>query len=103
MRGMRVSFAEAEAKVAAMPGVYECAARAVDHPEAGEALVLFMVPDPGASIAGGGNSPPPCPPIGRVDSIRLVSELPKTSAGKIARSSLAASGKELPCSHLKKK
>ena len=43
MKGTRVSLAEVEARVTAIPGVYECAARGVDHPEAGEALVLFIV------------------------------------------------------------
>ena len=37
MRGIRVSLAEIEETVAAIPGVGECAACAVDHPEAGEA------------------------------------------------------------------
>src|SRR6202041_2547950 len=50
MRGIRVSLAEVEARVSAIPGVYECAARGVDHPEAGEALVLFVVRDEGATI-----------------------------------------------------
>jgi long-chain acyl-CoA synthetase len=45
MRGIRVSFPEVEARVTAIQGVYECVARAVDHPEAGEALVLFIVPE----------------------------------------------------------
>lgn len=87
MRGMRVSFPEVEARVTAIPGVYECVARAIDHPEAGEALVLFIVPDQGASIAleeVRRHLPAHWP----IDSIRLVSELPKTSAGKIALSSL---------------
>ena len=48
IRGVRVSFAEVEAKVAATPGVYECAAASVPHPEAGEALALFIVPEHGA-------------------------------------------------------
>ena len=52
MRGMRVSFAEVEERVATIPGVYECAGDyAADHPEAGEALVLFIVPDEGVRIA----------------------------------------------------
>ena len=45
IRGTRVSFAEVEGTVAAMPGVYECAACAVAHPEAGEALMLLVVPE----------------------------------------------------------
>ena len=87
MRGMRVSFAEVEARVTAIPGVYECAARAVDHPEAGEALVLFIVPDQGARIVME-EVRRHLPAHWALDSIRLVSELPKTSAGKIALSSL---------------
>jgi acyl-CoA synthetase (AMP-forming)/AMP-acid ligase II len=87
MRGIRVSFAEVEEKVAAIPGVYECVARGVEHEEAGEALILFVVPDEGASI------PEEevlrhLPPFWAVDSIQLVSELPKTSAGKIEHSVL---------------
>jgi len=87
MRGMRVSFPEVEARVAAIPGVYECVARATGHPEAGEALVLFIVPDPGASI-GVEEVRRHLPAHWAIDSVRLVPELPKTSAGKIALSSL---------------
>lgn len=100
MRGIRVSLAEAEARVTAIPGVYECAGRGVEHPEAGEALVLFVVPEEGASI--------PEEEIRRhlpahwaVDSIRMVSELPKTSAGKISLSSLP--GKTRTCMPLEDK
>jgi acyl-CoA synthetase (AMP-forming)/AMP-acid ligase II len=99
MRGIRVSFAEAEDKVTAIPGIYECAALAVDHPEAGEALVLFIVPDNGARIEVE-EVRRHLPAHWALDSIRLISELPKTSAGKIARSSLAELGKEIPCSNL---
>jgi len=87
MRGVRVSFPEVEARVAAIPGVYECVARAVNHPEAGEALVLFIVPDQGAKI-GVEEVRRHLPAHWAIDSVRLVSELPKTSAGKIALSSL---------------
>jgi acyl-CoA synthetase (AMP-forming)/AMP-acid ligase II len=87
MRGTRVSFPEVEARVAAIPGVYECVARAVAHPEAGEALVLFIVPDAGARI-GMEEIRHHLPAHWAIDSVRLVSELPKTSTGKIALSSL---------------
>jgi len=87
MRGMRVSFPEVEARVLAIPGVYECAARSTNHPEAGEALVLFIVPDQGASIAME-EVRRRLPAHWAIDSIRLVPELPKTSVGKIALSSL---------------
>jgi len=94
MRGMRVSFAEVEEKVAAIPGVYECATGAAGHPEAGEALVLFIVPEEGARIAED-EVRRHLPAHWAFDSIRLVRELPKTSTGKIARSSLAALAKGL--------
>jgi long-chain acyl-CoA synthetase len=87
MRGMRVSFPEVESRVTAIPGVYECVARAVNHPEAGEALVLFIVPDQGAEI-GVEEVRRHLPAHWAVDSVRLVSELPKTSVGKIALSTL---------------
>jgi acyl-CoA synthetase (AMP-forming)/AMP-acid ligase II len=89
MRGVRVSFAEVEAKVAAAPGVYECAAAAVPHPEVGEALALYIVPDKGAGDV-----------IDRVrrslpvywtcESIQIVTEIPKTARGKVSRASLPA-------------
>ena len=91
MRGIRVSFAEVEERVTAIPGVYECAARAVEHAEAGEALVLFIVPDEGARI-----EPEEVrrhlPAHWALESIRSISELPKTSAGKIARPSVSVLG-----------
>jgi acyl-CoA synthetase (AMP-forming)/AMP-acid ligase II len=87
MRGVRVSFSEVEAKVAAVPGVYECAAAAVPHPEGGEALVLYIVPDKEAREV-----------VDRVrwslptywtcESINIVSEIPKTARGKVSRASL---------------
>lgn len=92
MRGIRVSLAEVESRVAVIPGVYECAARGVDHPEAGEALVLFVVPDEGTKISEEGIRRD-LPVHWALDSIHLVSELPKTSAGKIARSSLPSKTK----------
>ncbi len=87
MRGIRVSFAEVEAKVAATPGVEECAAAAVQHPEAGEAVVLFVV------TAGGENGVVEnirrtLPAQWTCASIRVVAELPKTANGKIARAKL---------------
>jgi acyl-CoA synthetase (AMP-forming)/AMP-acid ligase II len=87
MRGTRVSFPEVEARVAAIPGVYECVAHSVNHPEAGEALVLTIVPDPGARITVE-EIRRHLPAHWALDSIHLVSELPKTSAGKISFSSL---------------
>jgi len=87
IRGVRVSFAEVEARVAAIPGVDECAATAVPHPEAGEALALFV-------IAGNGTGnlaeqvQRALPPQWTCSSVKLVSELPRTANGKIARSRL---------------
>jgi acyl-CoA synthetase (AMP-forming)/AMP-acid ligase II len=87
IRGVRVSFAEVEAKVAAIPGVYECAATAVRHPEAGEALALFVVGDHGSQgiVERIRHS---LPPQWTCTSVKVVSELPKTANGKIARSQL---------------
>jgi acyl-CoA synthetase (AMP-forming)/AMP-acid ligase II len=84
IRGTRVSLAEVEGRVAAMPGVYECGACAVDHPEAGEALMLMVVSDRQVpadveQIRRG------LPAHWAVDSIRLVPALPKTPTGKLAR------------------
>lgn len=87
MRGRRVSFAEVEATVAAMKGVYECATRAVEHAEAGEALQLFIVSQQGASL-GVEEVRRHLPPHWALDSVHLVSELPKTPAGKIALAAL---------------
>ena len=89
IRGLRVSFGEVEAKVAAIPGVYECAATAAQHPEAGEALALFIVADDGASIVVE-RVRRALPPQWTCVSVRVVPELPKTENGKIARSQLQA-------------
>jgi acyl-CoA synthetase (AMP-forming)/AMP-acid ligase II len=89
MRGIRVSFAEVEERVTAIPGVYECAVRAVDHPEAGEALILSIVPDERAGISEE-EVRRQLPVHWAIDSIYLLSELPKTSAGKVAASSLSS-------------
>ena len=57
IRGVRVSIAEVETRVASLPGVSECAAHAVPHPEAGEALALYIVPDQDACWAGRQGAP----------------------------------------------
>jgi acyl-CoA synthetase (AMP-forming)/AMP-acid ligase II len=99
MRGIRVSFAEVEERVAAIPGVYECAALPVEHPEAGEALVMFIVPDQGAKVELE-EVRRHLPAHWALDSIISIPELPKTSAGKISRPSLVALCRENPCSSL---
>jgi acyl-CoA synthetase (AMP-forming)/AMP-acid ligase II len=89
IRGIRVSFAEVEAKVASAPGVYECAATSVAHPETGEALALFIVPEEGAT-----DLPERVrriiPPQWTCSAVNLVADLPKTANGKIARHLLRA-------------
>jgi acyl-CoA synthetase (AMP-forming)/AMP-acid ligase II len=88
MRGLRVSFAEVEAKVAALPGVSECAAHATPHSEAGEALVLHVVAKPGEQPAW--DEMRRCLPAHWMfDAVRFVPELPKTANGKVARAALA--------------
>ena len=89
IRGLRVGFAEVEAKITAVPGIYECAAMAVEHPEAGEALALFVVVDNGVNgIAEKVRRA--LPPEWTCASVNVVAELPKTANGKIARFELQA-------------
>ena len=87
IRGFRVTFAEVEAKVAAIPGVYECAAAGVQHPEAGEALALFIVGDSGAQALVE-RVRRALPPQWTCNSVKMVAELPRTANGKLARSQL---------------
>jgi acyl-CoA synthetase (AMP-forming)/AMP-acid ligase II len=87
IRGLRVSFGEVEAKVSAVPGVYECAATAAQHPEAGEALALYVVADDVASAVVE-RVRRVLPPQWTCVSVRVVSQLPKTENGKIARAQL---------------
>jgi long-chain acyl-CoA synthetase len=87
IRGVRVSLAEVEAKVAAIPGVYECAASGVFHPEAGEALALFVVGDNGAQALAE-RVRRALPFHWTCNSVKVVAELPRTANGKIARSRL---------------
>jgi acyl-CoA synthetase (AMP-forming)/AMP-acid ligase II len=89
IRGVRVGFGEVEARVAAVPGVYECAATAIQHPEAGEALALFIVAnDPASSIVQTVRRA--LLPQWTCASVKVVPELPKTENGKIVRSQLQA-------------
>jgi acyl-CoA synthetase (AMP-forming)/AMP-acid ligase II len=91
IRGFRVSLAEVEAKVAAIPGVHECAAAGVQHPEAGEALALFIVEDrveDNRAHTVVERVRRALPPQWTCTSVKVVTELPKTANGKIARSQL---------------
>jgi acyl-CoA synthetase (AMP-forming)/AMP-acid ligase II len=87
IRGLRLSFAEVEARVATISGVYECAATAVHHPEAGESLALFIVVDNGTQgiVERVRHA---IPPQWTCTSVKVVSELPRTANGKVARSRL---------------
>jgi len=87
IRGVRVSFGEVERKVATIPGVHECAATGTRHPEAGEALELFIVADDGDSIVAE-RVRRALPRQWLCVSVRVVPELPKTENGKLARSQL---------------
>ncbi len=75
-----MSLAEVEAKVTAIPGVYECGACAVDHPEAGEALVLFIVPDQGARFVTKKSATASGPLGSRLDSVGV--RIAKNISGK---------------------
>ena len=83
-----MSFAEIEARVAAVPGVFECAAAAVAHPEVGEALALYIVPDKEAREVAD-RVRRSLPLHWTCESIKIVSELPKTPYGKVSRVSLS--------------
>ena len=69
MRGMRVSFAEVEARVTAIPGVYECAARADRSSGSGRGAGFVYRARSGSENCDGRSSPPPSGPLGsRLDS-----------------------------------
>lgn len=95
IRGVRIGLSEVEAKVAAIPGVSECAAIGVPHPEAGEALALFVVGD-GSDDNGAldlvERVRQAIPPQWTCTSIKVVDELPRTANGKIARAQLQTIG-----------
>jgi acyl-CoA synthetase (AMP-forming)/AMP-acid ligase II len=84
IRGLRLSFAEVEAMVASIPGIQECAATAVSHPETGEALALFVVVDSGVNGVAE-RVRRALPPQWTCTSVNVVAALPKTANGKIAR------------------
>ncbi len=101
IRGYRVSLTEVETKVGEIAGVRECAAAGVPHPEAGEALALFIVKedagDDGASALIESDLVEPAliekvrqalPAHWTCSLVRVVAELPRTANGKIARSEL---------------
>jgi acyl-CoA synthetase (AMP-forming)/AMP-acid ligase II len=84
MRGVRVGFAEIETRIAAVPGVSECAAVAVPHVEAGEALALYIVaPEAPADLFKAIRRRMPSEWV--CDSIRLIVELPRNPYGKLMR------------------
>jgi acyl-CoA synthetase (AMP-forming)/AMP-acid ligase II len=91
IRGFRVSLTEVETRLAAIPGVSECAAAGVQHPEAGEALALFIVEE---KVENNGDHTllekirHALPTQWTCSSVKVVAELPKTPNGKIARSEL---------------
>lgn len=87
IRGLRVSLAEVETRILAVPGVHECAATAVAHAEAGEALALFIVRTPDASV-GAEEVRRALRPQWTCASIEFLPDLPKTATGKIMRNDL---------------
>jgi len=93
IRGYRVGLAEVESMIAAVPGVIECAATGVPHSEAGEALAIFVVSDESHATSHATQSLMDrvrklLPSQWTCSSVKLVSELPRTANGKIARSQL---------------
>jgi acyl-coenzyme A synthetase/AMP-(fatty) acid ligase len=98
IRGTRVSIAEVEARVTGLPGVYECGVCAVKHPEAGEAIALFIVPDRGVTLVPE-EIRRELPAHWTLDSIRFVPDLPKTPSGKIAHTMLSSFFHEASCNN----
>jgi acyl-CoA synthetase (AMP-forming)/AMP-acid ligase II len=90
IRGVRVSYAEVETQVKAIPGVFECAAVSMPHAETGEALALYLVPENGA-IDLQERVHRSIPPHWTCVAIHIVTALPRTSNGKIARFLLGTS------------
>jgi acyl-CoA synthetase (AMP-forming)/AMP-acid ligase II len=97
IRGVRVSVGEVETRVAAVPGISECAAVGVKHDEAGEALALLVVaengrPEGAASMEADVSDRVrrALPPHWTCACVKIVAELPRTANGKIARSELRA-------------
>jgi acyl-CoA synthetase (AMP-forming)/AMP-acid ligase II len=106
IRGVRVSVGEVEAKVGAMAGVSECAALGVKHAEAGEALALLVVAENGSQKSAADGKAAHAgrngregldekvrralPPQWTCVSVKIVTALPRTSNGKIARAELPA-------------
>jgi len=94
IRGVRVSFAEVEARVAGLAGISECAVAAVAHPEAGEALALYIVPD-GDTCEVVEKVRRSLPTHWTCASINIVSHIPKTARGKVSRGELVKRAVEI--------
>lgn len=89
MRGVRVSFAEIESRLAAhVAGAVECAVAAVSHAEAGEALALYVVADEGRRREIAALLRRALPPEWICDRVSFVTELPRSPNGKLARDRL---------------
>jgi len=93
MRGIRVSLAEIEARAEAALGVAECAAAAVSHGEAGEAVALYIVAERASLDPALLRRAMPTEWV--VDSVTFVPELPRNPHGKLMRSRLAEMAKGL--------
>ena len=87
IRGVRVSLAEIETLVGALPGVQECVATAAPHVEAGEALYLWVVPEEGVENIDQ-QIRRSLPAQWTCEAIHTVPEIPKNSNGKVSLSSL---------------
>ena len=89
MRGVRVSFAEIESRLAARAaGAVECAVAAVPHAEAGEALALYVVADEDRRREVAAVIRRAMPPEWICDRVNFVTMLPRNPNGKLERSRL---------------
>lgn len=96
VRGIRVSLTEAEDRISKIDGVEEVGACAVTHEEAGEALALSIVLSPEVPFEAIRPAVLNTLPVSwTCPIIRAVSQLPRTSNGKLSRVALAEQIRDL--------
>jgi len=88
-RALRVSFAEVEIKTSRVHRESESVPPAVPHPEAGEALALYIVTDREAGDVAE-RVRRSLPTTWNCESINLVGQIPKTPNGKVSQELLPA-------------
>ena len=96
IRGRRIGLTEIEAKVAEVPGVTECAAVAMPHSEAGEAIGLFIVSDCESESGLEARVADALPSNWDCLFVRRVDSLPRTASGKLSRAGVSLLVQQTP-------